>query len=338
MPQLQEHVSLTSYHTFGLDVRARWMLDIRHESDAIEFFTDNYNNPCDMLLLGGGSNVLFLSDYEGVVLRNHITGTEVMAETDEYVLVKVGGGENWHQFVIYALNSGWYGIENLSLIPGSVGAAPIQNIGAYGVEIEETFDHLEAIHVDTCETRIFTHEQCQFGYRDSFFKREGKGRYFITRVAFRLSKVPHINISYGAIRKELDGISQPTPSDVSDAVIRIRQSKLPDPAVTGNAGSFFKNPEVSAETFQRIMNQYPDAPSFPVSETTVKVPAAWLIQTCGWKGVRRGDIGVHPRQALVLVNYGAGTGQELFDLSEEILQSVKSKFGIELEREVQVIG
>ena len=338
MPQLQQHISLQSLHTFGLDVSARWLLNISSEQEAIEFLFDNRESQRPLLILGGGSNMLFRGDFDGVVLRNQIKGIEVLEETDEEVLVKVGAGENWHQFVLHALDQNWYGIENLSLIPGTVGAAPIQNIGAYGVEIKEVFDHLEAIHLNTCEKRTFTHAQCRFGYRDSIFKQEAKGKYLITRVALRLSKVANPNTSYGAIRQELDGIDPITPKDVSNAVIRIRQSKLPDPAVTGNAGSFFKNPEIPTTHFEEILAKYPEAPSYPISDEIVKVPAGWLIQTCGWKGIRRGDIGVHPLQALVLVNYGGGHGQEIYDLSEDILQSVQETFGIELEREVQVVG
>lgn len=338
MPQLQENVSLRSLHTFGLDVTARWMLSIGSESDLIEFLADNRFNQVPILILGGGSNVLFRNNYEGVLIRNEIKGVEVIEESDEEILVKVGAGENWHQFVLYALEQGWYGIENLSLIPGTIGAAPIQNIGAYGVELKEVFDHLEAIHRQTFQPAIFSREECQFGYRDSIFKREAKGKYVITRVILRLSKIPNPTLSYGALQKEIADIPSPTPRDVSEAVIQIRQSKLPDPTVIGNAGSFFKNPEISRSLFEKIQSAYPDVPSYPISDEIVKVPAGWLIETTGWKGIRRGEYGVHARQALVLVNYGNAKGSDIYDLSSEILESVQQEFGIMLEREVQVVG
>lgn len=338
MPQLQENISLRPFHTFGLDVTARYLLNIDSESDLVEFLADNRFNQTPLLILGGGSNVLFRQNFEGVLIKNEIKGIEVVQESDEEVLVRIGAGENWHQFVLYALDQGWYGIENLSLIPGTIGAAPIQNIGAYGVEIKETFDHLEAIHLETFQPARFSNEDCQFGYRDSVFKREAKGKYFITRVTLRLSRIPRPNLSYGALQKEVEEIPSPTPRDVSEAVIRVRQSKLPDPAVIGNAGSFFKNPEISRKLFDNIQLAYPNVPSYPISDTVVKVPAGWLIETTGWKGIRRGDYGVHARQALVLVNYGDATGSEIYDLSSEILASVQETFGIMLEREVQVVG
>lgn len=338
MSQLQEHVSLRPFHTFGLDVKARWMLTIQAEEDLIEFLADNRFSNRPLLILGGGSNVLFRKDFDGVLIKNEILGVEILEETEEEILVKVGAGENWHRFVLYALEQGWYGIENLSLIPGTIGAAPIQNIGAYGVEIKTVFDHLEAIHLETFQTTSFTNQDCRFGYRDSIFKREAKGKYLISRVALRLSKVPTPNLSYGALQKEIQDVENPTPRDVSEAVIRVRQSKLPDPAEIGNAGSFFKNPEIPRELFDQILNSHPTAPSYPVNDQLVKVPAGWLIETAGWKGLRRGDYGVHARQALVLVNYGNAKGAEIYDLSSEILASVQEKFGITLEREVQIVG
>lgn len=314
------------------------MLSITSESDLTEFLADNRFNEAPLLILGGGSNILFRQDYKGVLVKNEIKGIEILKESSHDVLVRIGAGENWHQFVLYALDQGWYGIENLSLIPGTIGAAPIQNIGAYGVEIKEVFDHLEAIHLETFQPASFSNQDCRFGYRDSIFKREAKGKYFITRVTLRLSKVANPNLSYGALQKEVADIPAPTPRDVSNAVIRVRQSKLPDPAEIGNAGSFFKNPEIGRELFNDIQKGYPNIPSYPISEEIVKVPAGWLIETTGWKGLRRGDYGVHARQALVLVNYGDAKGSEIYDLSSEILASVQETFGIMLEREVQVVG
>lgn len=338
MPQLQENISLRPFHTFGLDIKARWLLPIALESDLVEFLADNRFNQTPLLILGGGSNVLFRQDFEGVIIKNEIKGVEVVAESNEEVLVKVGAGENWHQFVLHALDQGWYGIENLSLIPGTIGAAPIQNIGAYGVELKEVFDHLEAIHRETFQPATFSKEECQFGYRDSIFKREAKGKFVITRVVLRLSKIAKPNLSYGALRKEVEHIPTPTPRDVSEAVIKVRQSKLPDPAKIGNAGSFFKNPEISRKLFDNIQATHPTVPSYPISDEIVKVPAGWLIETTGWKGLRRGDYGVHAKQALVLVNYGNADGSEIYDLSSEILASVQKEFGIMLEREVQIVG
>lgn len=338
MPQLQENISLRPFHTFGLNVTARWLLPIASESDLIEFLADNRFNQTSLLILGGGSNVLFQQNYEGVIIKNEIKGIEVLQESDEEVLVRIGAGETWHQFVLHALDQGWYGIENLSLIPGTIGAAPIQNIGAYGVELKEVFDHLEAIHRETFQATTFSKMECRFGYRDSIFKREAKGKYVITRVVLRLSKIPNPTLSYGAIRKEVEHLASPSPKDVSEAVIRIRQSKLPDPTVIGNAGSFFKNPEISRDLFEKIQSNYPNVPSYPISDEIIKVPAGWLIETTGWKGIRRGDYGVHAKQALVLVNYGNAQGSEIYDLSTEIITSVQNEFGITLEREVQIIG
>lgn len=339
MASLRSSVSLRPYHTFGLDVSTQWLFELRDETQALEFLADNRHNPMPRLILGGGSNVLFRGDFPGLVLLNRIEGIELMEETADSVLIRVGAGENWHQLVLHCLEQGWYGIENLSLIPGTVGAAPIQNIGAYGVELESVFDHLEAMHLDTLHIRRFSHGTCQFGYRDSLFKRTGKGKYLITRVALRLSKVPRPNLSYGALQQVLgDDPQAVTPQQVSEAVIAIRQSKLPDPRDIGNAGSFFKNPEISTKQLAQIQADYPDVPFYPISDSTVKVPAGWLIQTCGWKGWRQDDYGVHARQALVLVNYGQASGEELYQLSERILASVAAKFGIDLEREVQIIG
>lgn len=338
MAHLQEHLSLRPFHTFNLSVSARWMIEIRTEKEAVEFLADNRFAHVDMLILGGGSNVLFTRDFQGIVLRNCIHGIEVVEEHEDSVLLKVGAGETWHQFVLYCLEQNYFGIENLSLIPGTVGAAPIQNIGAYGVEVKEVIESVETIHLTSFEPRTFSRDECQFGYRDSIFKRQAKGKYLITRVNMRLSKVPAPNLRYGAIASEVPDPATATPKEVSDAVIRIRQSKLPDPAEIGNAGSFFKNPEIPVSLFEQIKAEYPEVPSYPISEEIVKVPAGWLIQTAGWKGKRIGDYGVHARQALVLVNYGDASGADIYQLSEKILQDIREKFGISLEREVQVIG
>lgn len=338
MPRLKEYVSLQSLHTFGLAVTARWYMELTSQKQAIEFLVDNLSSNQPLLILGGGSNMLFTSDVDCLVLANRIMGKEVIREDETHVWLRVGAGENWHELVEFALANDWGGIENLSLIPGLVGAAPIQNIGAYGVELKEVFHTLEAISLTTGQVRTFTKDECEFGYRDSIFKRWAKGKFLITHVILRLNKVHRINTSYGAIEAELErlGLSSSI-HNISQAVINIRRSKLPDPREIGNAGSFFKNPVISHDQFVSIQANYPDMPHYPASEGQVKVPAGWLIQTCGWKGHRVGQYGVHAKQALVLVNYGGASGQDIYQLSEDILQSVRNRFGIELEREVNII-
>ncbi|MDX2245227.1 MAG: UDP-N-acetylmuramate dehydrogenase [Bacteroidia bacterium] len=338
MSLLKQNVQLKPYNTFGLDAVARFWLEINSEQAAIEFLTDNIHGAEPLFILGGGSNILLTGDFEGVVLYNRILGREIVGEDEKHVWVKAGAGENWHQFVLFCIENGWGGVENLSLIPGCVGAAPIQNIGAYGAEIKDVLDHLEAIHLATGKIHRFSLAECNMGYRDSIFKQECKGEFLITRVVFRLSKQPQINTTYGAIGEELSRIPGPHGiREVSEAVIRIRQSKLPDPAEIGNAGSFFKNPVVSAEIFARIKSQYPEVPSFAAEDGQIKIPAAWLIQTCGWKGYRENDLGVHKNQALVLVNYGTAKGRDLLALSTRIMDSVSEKFDLRLEREVNVV-
>ncbi|MEL7339488.1 MAG: UDP-N-acetylmuramate dehydrogenase [Bacteroidota bacterium] len=336
---LRENVSLQAYNTFGIDVQARWFIEIDSLTRATEFLVDNLNAGQDVYILGGGSNLLLTDDLQGLVLCNRIMGKEVVKEDEKHVYLKVGAGENWHELVLYCLAQDWGGIENLSLIPGCVGAAPIQNIGAYGVELKDVFVELETLSLATGNPRRFDANACGFGYRDSYFKRTGKGKYLITSVTLRLNKAPHqLNTSYGAIEAELaqqhDGPY--TIQNVSKAVIAIRQSKLPDPAEIGNSGSFFKNPVISASAFGELQAQHPSVPHYPQSDGPVKVPAGWLIEQAGWKGKRIGDYGVHERQALVLVNYGRASGQDIFALSEEIMQSVLDQFQIQLEREVNV--
>lgn len=338
MPLLKQNVELKPYNTFGLAATARFWLEIDTEQAAIEFLSDNIHGEEPLLILGGGSNILLTGDFDGVVLHNRILGKEIVREDDQFVWVKSGAGENWHEFVLFCIENGWGGIENLSLIPGSVGAAPIQNIGAYGVEVKDVLDHVEVIHIKTGKIHTFTNAACHFGYRDSIFKQDCKGEFMITRVVFRLSKHPVIHTSYGAIGEELAAIPGPHGiREVSEAIIRIRQSKLPDPAEIGNAGSFFKNPVVDADVFAQIQSAYPQVPSFPGEDGRVKIPAAWLIQTCGWKGYREKDFGVHKNQALVLVNYGSAKGSELLNLSTRIMDDVREKFGVSLDREVNVV-
>lgn len=291
------------------------------------------------LILGGGSNILFTNDVDALVMKNEIEGIEQTGEDEKHVYIKAGAGVNWHRLVMYCVENKFAGMENLALIPGNVGASPMQNIGAYGVEIKDIFHQLEAFHLSDNCSKIFGLDECEFGYRESVFKRQYKGQFVITSVTYKLNKVPRFNTSYGAIQQELDkmGIQELSIEAVAQAVINIRRSKLPIPEEVGNAGSFFKNPLVDKMQFAQLQQQYPSLPFFPLDATHVKVPAGWLIEQCGWKGVRRGDAGCYPKQALVLVNYGQAKGKEIYALSEEILQSVKAKFGIVLEREVNVL-
>lgn len=333
----QQDTKLQPYNTFGLNVTAKYFASF-DSTDRLRLLLQNLPTE-NFLILGGGSNLLFTQSYNGTVLRNEVKGIEKVREDEDFVYVKAGGGEVWHNFVLYTIDKGWGGIENLSLIPGSVGASPMQNIGAYGVEIKDVFEELEAYHIPTGETHTFTTESCQFGYRESVFKRKLKGQYILLNVTYRLSKKPIVNTRYGAITDELQkaGITSPTIKDVSDAVIRIRQSKLPNPAEIGNAGSFFKNPVVEKAILEKIKVKYPEIPLYPVDDHSVKIPAGWLIEKAGWKGKRFGNYGVHTQQALVLVNYSDANGKDIFNLSQEIIDSVKSDFGIELEREVNII-
>jgi UDP-N-acetylmuramate dehydrogenase len=334
---IEQDKNLKPFNTFGISVKADHFACFSSTEELKTLLTEFKDKP--LLILGGGSNVLFTQDFHGIVLRNEIRGFEVPEETDDHVIVKAGAGEVWHEFVMRCIEKGFTGIENLSLIPGSVGASPMQNIGAYGVEIKDVFDHLEAYHIPTGEVHTFRKEDCAFGYRESVFKNKVKGQYVILSVAFRLSKKPSINKSYGAIESELEkmGVTEPTIRDISNAVIAIRSSKLPDPKVIGNAGSFFKNPVVEAEVAERILNNYPEAPVYPAENGKKKLAAGWLIEKAGWKGKTLDNYGVHKLQALVLVNYGGATGKQVYDLSTEIIRDIETKFGVTLEREVNIL-
>jgi UDP-N-acetylmuramate dehydrogenase len=334
---IQKHVNLKPYNTFGIEVFAAGFARF---SSTIELKTILDNNSfSQLLILGGGSNLLLTKDFDGLVLKNEIQGFKILEETVENVIVEAGAGENWHEFVLNCIEKGYAGIENLSLIPGSVGASPMQNIGAYGVEIKDVFHHLTAYHIATGEMQTFDKNACQFGYRESVFKTTYKGQYVICSVAFELSKSPKINTSYGAIETELkaNNIFEPTIRDVSNAVISIRQSKLPDPKVIGNAGSFFKNPVVEESIVQQIQVNYPDVHNYPASDGKRKLAAGWLIEQAGWKGKTFDTYGVHKLQALVLVNYGGSTGNQVYNLSSEIIKSIEEKFGVTLEREVNIL-
>lgn len=334
---LQENISLKSYNTFGIDVKARYFagfsnIDELEQTLSLKLQTLN-------LVLGGGSNILFTKNFDGLVLKNDIKGITELHEDSEYVYVKAGAGENWHQFVLYCIDRNWAGVENLSLIPGNVGASPMQNIGAYGIEIEDVFWDLEAWHIRDQKKVTFTKSDCEFGYRESVFKRKFKDQFVILSVTYQLRKKPRFNTSYGAIEQELGRMGTKTLSikAISDAVINIRTSKLPDPKEIGNAGSFFKNPSINAAVFENLKGAFENIVGYHNADGTVKLAAGWLIEQCGWKGYRKGDTGCHAKQALVLVNYGHADGNEIYNLSEDILQSVKEKFGITLEREVNII-
>ena len=335
MSQIQEQFSLKSLNTFGIDVTAKYYISVRTKEDFQDLDLSVFDK---YLVLGGGSNMLFTSDYEGLIIHNEIKGRQLVEEDDQQVLVVFGAGENWHDTVLWTVEKGWGGLENLSLIPGSVGAAPVQNIGAYGVALKDVCSFVEAIDMDTKEVRRFSNEDCQFDYRDSIFKKVRDKKYFITQVGIRLQKDPKPQISYGGLKALLDewGAFDPTTKQVSDAVIQIRQSKLPDPSILGNAGSFFKNPIIARTQFEELLKKYPDMVHYPISDQRVKIPAGWLIEQCGWKGRHIGQAGCHDRQALVLVNLGRAEGMEILNLSRQIQDSVESQFGIKLDREVSV--
>lgn len=332
----QNNVDLKSFNTFGFDIQAQQFQSIEEAEDLRQLYKDGVFESQHWGILGGGSNITFTQNFEGLLLHNKILGKTVISETQQEILVEFGGGENWHEAVLFTLENGWGGLENLSLIPGTVGACPIQNIGAYGVEIKDCFHSLTAFHIPSGEFHTLGKTDCGFGYRDSIFKREKKGQYFITSVQFTLSKNPVIKTQYGDIQATLDGwgINNPSIRDISNAVIHIRQSKLPNPAEIGNCGSFFKNPVVDSRIIPALMAQYPDLKTFPAGDGLTKVPAGWLIEKGGWKGFRRNNIGVHAKQALVLVNYGGGTGSQIIELAKEIQADILQKFGIELEMEV----
>lgn len=333
---MEYNIDLKDFTTFGVSANAKRFATFSTEEEARNL-TKNNNEA--LLILGGGSNVLLTQDFNGLVLKNEIKGISIIEKNNVSVVLKVGAGEEWHNFVLHTIENGYFGIENMSLIPGSVGASPMQNIGAYGVEIKDVFEKLEALEIETGEVQTFTKEACAFGYRESVFKHALRGKYIITNVYFRLSLIEKISTKYGAIEQELlkNGIASPTSKDVSNAVIAIRTSKLPNPKDLGNAGSFFKNPVVPIKLYNTIRETFSDAPSYPIDENYVKVPAGWLIESAGWKGKKVGKCGVHINQALVLVNYGGATGNEILNLSSQIIEDINQKFGITLEREVNIL-
>jgi UDP-N-acetylmuramate dehydrogenase len=341
--RLQENFSLKKYNTFGIDVTAKYFANFKTADElqeASEFDIPSTGKPhTSTLILGGGSNILFTRSFDGLVLKNEIPGIEIINEDEKYAYVKAGAGENWHKLVMYCIEKNLGGMENLSLIPGSVGASPMQNIGAYGAEIKDVFQSLEAYHLQDKTMVNFDTSACEFGYRESVFKGKYKNQFVITSVTYRLSKKPQLNISYGAISQELEsmGVHESSIKDVSQAVINIRSSKLPDPAQLGNAGSFFKNPEINNAQFHLLKEAYPGIVGYNLHNGNTKLAAGWMIEQCGWKGYRQGDAGCHSKQALVLVNYGNASGEQIYALSERIIESVLNKFGVMLSREVNMV-
>ncbi len=358
---LDQKVSLKTLHTFGMEVEARYFVEAKTHSEVLTLLNYRHMIHMPILFLGGGSNVLFTGDFKGIVIRINSKGIVIREEDQTHVHVTAEAGENWDEFVQYCVNQGWAGLENLSMIPGKVGAAPIQNIGAYGVEVKDSIESVQVVDISTGKQRRFTNAECQFGYRDSIFKRELKGKVIILNVTFRLRKIDEshderisglqgdkvaerslLRLDYGDIREELEnmGATVPTIRSVREAVCNIRRRKLPDPAEIGNAGSFFKNPVIDREKMELLQPVFPGMPFYPQSPASqsFKIPAAWLIDQCGWKGYRSGDAGVHTAQPLVLVNYGNSTGLQVLSLANQIMDSVYQKFGINLEPEVNVIS
>lgn len=330
------HNSLRAFNTFGLDCMCRSLSVFRNEQELIDLL-GKVDRP--LMILGGGSNLLLPAELDLAVLKNEIRGIEEIEREEGSVLVRVGGGESWHGFVAWAMEQGLGGVENMALIPGTVGAAPIQNIGAYGVELRDVMEYLEAVSLEDGSMRRFLSSECAFGYRDSVFKRSERGKWAIVRVIFRLRTQPTLSLGYGDIYRVVKekGVEQPGVRDVFEAVMAIRRSKLPDPELMGNAGSFFKNPVLTREAFEALRRDWPEVPSYPQEDGTVKVPAGWLIEKAGWKGHRRGACGVHDKQALVLVNHGGATPEALVKLAQDIRQDIRDRFGVDLEPEVNIL-
>ncbi len=337
--EILKNYSLKAHNSFAINVDAKYFARVASMKDLLEVKDFIVKNNCQFMILGGGSNILFMNDYDGLIISNKLSGIEIIKEDENHVYVKAQAGENWDGFVSWCVENNLAGLENLSLIPGSVGASPIQNIGAYGVEMKDCFVELEAFHWESGETKKWVYKDCEFGYRNSIFKNELKGKVVILSVTFRLDKKPVINMDYGAIKEEIKqmGVEKISIRAIRDAVISIRESKLPDPKEIGNAGSFFKNPVVSEKQFQSLKETYPKIVSYQLPDGNHKLAAGWLIDQAGWKGRRVGDSGVHEKQALVLVNHGNATGKEIVQLAANIEKSVKERFNVDLEREVNLV-
>ena len=334
---IYKNISLKNYNTFGLEYKADCLISVKSEDEAMTLLKKRELLKEPLFIMGGGSNLLFTKDFHGTIIHPEIEGIEIVSEKPDYVIVSCGAGVIWDNFVEWTVNNGFGGVENLSLIPGMVGSTPIQNIGAYGVEVKETIENVRAISLTDGSVREFSNRECRFGYRDSVFKGSLKGKYLVTNVCFRLRKNSSLNTIYGSLKEETQKLGPVSLITVRQAVMNIRTAKLPDPVMIGNAGSFFKNPVVNESAASALRQTYPEIPGFSDPSGGTKIAAGWLIDQCGWKGKRKGDAGVHEKQALILVNYGNATGNDILLLSEEIKQSVSAKFGIELEREVEVI-
>lgn len=334
---IQNNYSLKKHNSFGIDAKSRYFFQIENNEQIQPLLEWFQNTDYPLLLLGGGSNILFKNDYQGMTAVIATKGIKVVAEDSEYTYIKVAAGENWHQFVRWTVENGYAGLENLSLIPGTVGAAPMQNIGAYGVELADRLYELEAIELTTGKIKIFSQQQCLFNYRDSFFKSVAFGEYLIQSITIKSPKKPQWKIEYAGIKDSLER-QEINAQNISNSIIALRQSKLPDPAIIGNAGSFFKNPVLNEAQWQGLKQQHPTLPSYPQDTGLIKTSAAWLIDQCGWKGKRMGNVGVYEKHALVLVNYGNASGEEIWKLASDIIKSVNDKFGIRLEAEPRVIA
>lgn len=336
---IQQNISLKPFNTFSINAKAKYFATFKTIDELKELLNSKLKTQNSKLILGGGSNILFTKDFDGLVLKNELHGIELIKEDKHHYYVKAAAGENWNNFVMHCISHNYAGVENLSLIPGNVGASPMQNIGAYGVELKDVFENLEALHRKDLSIHTFTANDCAFGYRESIFKTKYKNEFVILNVTLRLNKEPVFNTSYGAVEQELEKmhVKELSIQAISQAVINIRTSKLPDPKQIGNAGSFFKNPIITKKHFSELKKDYPSTPGYETDESHIKLAAGWLIEQCGWKGYRKNDAGVHAKQALVLVNYNNATGKEIFGLSEEIMRSVKKKFNVELEREVNIV-
>lgn len=334
---IQQDISLKPYNTFGMDVKARYMAEYETVEELKTLFQTDILKKNNFLHIGGGSNLLFLNDFEGVILHSQIKSIEKVNENDEFVWLRVGSGIVWDDFVAYCVENQWGGVENLSLIPGEVGASAVQNIGAYGVEVKDVIETVETIEIEILSHRKFTNAECKYDYRKSIFKTSLKGKYIVTHVTFRLRKQPDYQLDYQHLRAAVLQNGKITLENIRNTVIAIRDSKLPDPKIIGNAGSFFMNPIISKEQFQVLQAAYPTLPHYTVSETEEKIPAGWLIDQCGFKGKQVGNVGVHKNQALVIVNFGGGTGKEVADLATLIQQTVKNTFGIDIVPEVNYI-
>jgi UDP-N-acetylmuramate dehydrogenase len=335
---IKRDFSLKHYNTFGLDYKAEFFISLSSENEAIKLFQEEISLKKPVMLLGKGSNILFTDNYNGTIIHPDTGGIKIEEKSPDHVIVSAGAGVDWDSFAEWTVDHGFGGIENLSLIPGTVGAAPVQNIGAYGVEVKDTIEKVRTVAIKNGSIREFNREECNFGYRSSIFKTDFKGKYLISRVFFKLSTKPSLNLIYGSLSNETAELGGASLKNVREAVIKIRRSKLPDPELIGNAGSFFKNPVVDISTAEMLRKRYPQIPCYDDSSGGIKLAAGWMIEQCGWKGKRSGNAGVHDKQALIIVNYGKASGREILNLSEEIRKSVWYRFEVELEREVEVIG